>query len=41
MFIVPSMDLIIVRQGRNDDRFSDAHFLHLIFGEGEQRFAKK
>jgi CubicO group peptidase (beta-lactamase class C family) len=31
MFIVPSMDLIIVRQGRDDPRFSDAHFLRLIF----------
>lgn len=30
MFIIPSMDLIIVRQGR-DAPFSDAHFLHLIF----------
>lgn len=33
MFIVPSMNLIIVRQGRDDSRFSDAHFLRLIFGE--------
>jgi CubicO group peptidase (beta-lactamase class C family) len=33
MFIVPSRDLIIVRQGRDDNRFSDAHFLRLIFGE--------
>jgi CubicO group peptidase (beta-lactamase class C family) len=32
MFIVPSMDLLIVRQGRDDSRFSDAHFLRLIFG---------
>jgi CubicO group peptidase (beta-lactamase class C family) len=32
MFIVPSMDLVIVRQGLNDSRFSDAHFLRLIFG---------
>jgi CubicO group peptidase (beta-lactamase class C family) len=31
MFVVPSMDLIIVRQGLNDSRFSDAHFLSLIF----------
>jgi CubicO group peptidase (beta-lactamase class C family) len=30
MFIIPSMDLIIVRQGR-DAPFSDAHFLRLIF----------
>ena len=41
MFIVPSMKMIIVRQGRNDDRFSDAHFLRLIFREGDQRLAKK
>ncbi|MBV9105281.1 MAG: beta-lactamase family protein [Verrucomicrobia bacterium] len=32
MFIVPSMNLVIVRQGQNDSRFSDAHFLRLIFG---------
>ena len=32
MFIVPSMNLVIVRQGRDDRRFSDAHFLRLIFG---------
>jgi CubicO group peptidase (beta-lactamase class C family) len=32
MFVVPSMDLVIVRQGLNDSRFSDAHFLRLIFG---------
>ena len=32
MFIVPSMNLVIVRQGRNDSRFSDTHFLRLIFG---------
>ncbi len=32
MFIVPSMDLLIVRQGKDDSRFSDAHFLRLIFG---------
>lgn len=31
MFIVPSMSLIVVRQGRDDSRFSDAHFLRLIF----------
>jgi CubicO group peptidase (beta-lactamase class C family) len=31
MFIVPSMNLVIVRQGRDDSRFSDAHFLRLIF----------
>jgi CubicO group peptidase (beta-lactamase class C family) len=36
MFIVPSMNLVIVRQGRNDSRFSDAHFLRLIFGESRQ-----
>jgi CubicO group peptidase (beta-lactamase class C family) len=33
MFIVPSMNLVIVRQGQDDNRFSDAHFLRLIFGE--------
>jgi CubicO group peptidase (beta-lactamase class C family) len=33
MFMVPSMNLLIVRQGRDDSRFSDAHFLRLIFGE--------
>jgi len=32
MFIVPSMNLVIVRQGRDDSRFSDAHFLRVIFG---------
>jgi CubicO group peptidase (beta-lactamase class C family) len=32
MFIVPSMNLVIVRQGQDGSRFSDAHFLHLIFG---------
>ncbi len=32
MFIVPSMNLVIVRQGRDDRRFSDARFLRLIFG---------
>jgi len=31
MFIVPSMNLVIVRQGQDDNRFSDAHFLRLIF----------
>jgi hypothetical protein len=30
MYIIPSMDLVIVRQGRGA-RFSDAHFLRLIF----------
>jgi CubicO group peptidase (beta-lactamase class C family) len=30
MFLVPSENLIIVRQGRNAD-FSDAHFLRLLF----------
>ncbi len=35
LFIVPSMKLIIVRQGMDDRRFSDATFLRLIFaGEG-------
>jgi CubicO group peptidase (beta-lactamase class C family) len=40
MFVVPSMNVIIVRQGRDDSRFSDAHFLQLIFGEGEQRLVR-
>ena len=31
MFIVPSMNLIVVRQGQDDSRFSDSHFLRLIF----------
>jgi CubicO group peptidase (beta-lactamase class C family) len=31
MFILPSMNVIIVRQGRDNSRFSDAHFLRLIF----------
>jgi CubicO group peptidase (beta-lactamase class C family) len=34
MFIVPSMNLVIVRQGRDDSRFSDSRFLRLIFGGG-------
>jgi CubicO group peptidase (beta-lactamase class C family) len=34
MFIVPSMNLVIVRQGRDDSRFSDGHFLRLLFGRG-------
>jgi hypothetical protein len=34
MFIVPSMNVIVVRQGRDDGRFSDAHFLSLIFARG-------
>jgi len=40
MFVVPSMNVIIIRQGRDDSRFSDTHFLRLIFGESEQRLAK-
>jgi CubicO group peptidase (beta-lactamase class C family) len=32
MFIVPSMSAIVVRQGRDDGRFSDSRFLQLIFG---------
>jgi CubicO group peptidase (beta-lactamase class C family) len=40
MFIVPSQKLIIVRQGMDDARFSDAHFLRLIFGESA-RVARK
>ena len=31
MFIVPSMNVVVVRQGRDDSRFSDAHFLSLLF----------
>jgi CubicO group peptidase (beta-lactamase class C family) len=31
MFIVPSMNLVVVRQGQDDPHFSDAHFLRLIF----------
>ena len=38
MFVVPSMNVVIVRQGRDDSRFSDAHFLRLIFGQGELRW---
>ena len=34
MFIIPSMNVIIVRQGR-DANFSDAKFLRLILGKGE------
>ena len=34
MFIVPSRRMIIVRQGRDDSRFSDAHFLNLLFANG-------
>jgi CubicO group peptidase (beta-lactamase class C family) len=34
MFIVPSMNVIVVRQGRDDGRFSDAHFLSLLFAKG-------
>jgi CubicO group peptidase (beta-lactamase class C family) len=30
MFILPSQRLIIVRQGRDDERFSDARFLRII-----------
>jgi CubicO group peptidase (beta-lactamase class C family) len=33
MFIVPSMKVIVVRQGRDDGSFSDAHFLRLIFAK--------
>jgi len=35
MFIVPSMNVIVVRQGRDDSRFSDAHFLSLLFARSE------
>ncbi|MBV8223740.1 MAG: beta-lactamase family protein [Verrucomicrobia bacterium] len=41
MFIVPSQKLVIVRQGVDDDRFSDAHFLRLIFGGESSRVARK
>jgi hypothetical protein len=34
MFIVPSMNVVVVRQGRDDGRFSDAHFLSLLFTRG-------
>ena len=34
MFIIPSMNVIVVRQGRDDERFSDAHFLSLLFAKG-------
>ena len=41
MFIVPSMKLVIVRQGVDNRRFSDAAFLRLIFGEpGPQKSRK-
>ena len=33
LFIIPSMNAVIVRQGRNA-KFSDAKFLRLIFGRG-------
>jgi CubicO group peptidase (beta-lactamase class C family) len=36
MFIVPSLKLIIVRQGRSE-RFSDARFLRIIFGKTAER----
>jgi CubicO group peptidase (beta-lactamase class C family) len=36
MFVIPSMDLVIVRQGR-DAGFSDARFLRLILGKGQPR----
>jgi hypothetical protein len=32
LFVIPSLNAIIVRQGSNA-RFSDAHFLRLIFGK--------
>jgi len=34
MFIIPSMNLIVVRQGR-EASFSDARFLRLILGEDQ------
>jgi CubicO group peptidase (beta-lactamase class C family) len=39
MFIIPSMDLIIVRQGR-DGPFSDARFLRIILGEETVRSSR-
>ena len=36
MFIVPSMNLVVVRQGADTGRFSDATFLRLIFSEAEE-----
>jgi hypothetical protein len=45
MFIVPSMRLVIVRQGVDNSRFSDAKFLRLIFssalGLGEKAKGKR
>jgi CubicO group peptidase (beta-lactamase class C family) len=41
MFIVPSRNLVVVRQGVDDSRFSDAHFLRLIFGEENSKVARK
>jgi CubicO group peptidase (beta-lactamase class C family) len=34
MFIFPSMNVVVVRQGRDDGRFSDSHFLSLLFARG-------
>jgi len=34
LFIIPSMNVLIVRQGSNA-RFSDAHFLRLVLGRGD------
>jgi hypothetical protein len=31
LFIIPSLDALIVRQGSNA-KFSDAHFLRLVLG---------
>jgi hypothetical protein len=36
VFIIPSLDLIIVRQGR-DGPFSDARFLRIILGKEKMR----
>jgi CubicO group peptidase (beta-lactamase class C family) len=41
MFIVPSQKLVIVRQGVDDERFSDARFLRLIFGDDSSKVARK
>ena len=31
LYVIPSLDLVVVRQGR-DGRFSDAQFLRLLLG---------
>jgi CubicO group peptidase (beta-lactamase class C family) len=32
LFVIPSMNAVIVRQSSADAKFSDAHFLRLVFG---------